>query len=147
MKVPDNPKYILFGGTFVLANKLQAVGDKAATGLSVKQWFLLRNISELPAGPSPSITQIANAMDSTRQNITKMLDVLVRDGYVCIEPDAHDHRSRTVSLTEKAQKYLAAAPMQAQTFFDALYKDIGDSELQAASRVLAKMVQNLEEMR
>ena len=53
MKIPENKQYVLFGGAFVLANKLQLVADKKTHGLSTKQWFLLRNLSDLPADPPP----------------------------------------------------------------------------------------------
>lgn len=33
MKTPKNKHYVLFGGTFVLANKMQTVADKTMAGL------------------------------------------------------------------------------------------------------------------
>ena len=47
MKAPENPRHLLFGGTFILVNKLQFAGDKSVTGLTTKQWFLLMNLREL----------------------------------------------------------------------------------------------------
>ncbi|MEG0217871.1 MAG: helix-turn-helix domain-containing protein, partial [Raoultibacter sp.] len=82
MNIPENKQYVLFGGVFVLANKLQVVADKRVQWLSTKQWFLLRNLNDLPADPPPTITTLAKETDTSRQNISKMLEVLQRQGYV-----------------------------------------------------------------
>ncbi len=146
MKAPENRKYVLFGGTFVLANKLQVVGDKMVEGLSTKQWFLLRNMLELPREPMPTITQIAKVMDSTRQNITKMLEVMEREGLVAFADNERDRRSRCVRITDEGLAYVKQTSENAGMFFENLYEGIDENELKAASGVLVKMVQNLEKM-
>lgn len=146
MKPPKNTEYLLFGGTFVLANKLQFVGDKLVDGLSTKQWFLLRNMMDMPSEPAPTITQIANAMDSTRQNITKMLEVMEREGLVTLEKSETDQRSRSVRITETGLTYVKQTAQNAQGFLDLLYDGMSSEELETAGEVLVKMVQNLQKM-
>ncbi len=146
MKPPKDPKQVLFGGTFVLANKLQNVGDKLVSGLSVKQWFLLRNIIDLPDKPAPTITQIAYAMDSTRQNITKMLEAMEREGLVRIEKNASDRRSRSVSITESGLALMEQTFISGKQFLDRLYEGIAPDEFDAAVKVKLKMIRNLQNM-
>lgn len=146
MRPPNNIQYMLFGGTFVLANKLQFVGDKLVDGLSTKQWFLLRNLMDLPKDPPPTITKIAQEMDSTRQNITKMLEVMERDGLLTIEKSATDLRSRSVHITPLGLQLAKQTADNAQGFLDELFKDMNDEELETAGKVLIKMIQNLENM-
>ena len=146
MKPPKNTEYLLFGGTFVLANKLQFVGDKLVDGLSTKQWFLLRNMMDMPSEPAPTITQIANAMDSTRQNIAKMLEVMEREGLVTLEKSESDQRRRSVRITETGITYVNQTAQKGQGFLDRLYRGISSEELDTAGEVLIKMVQNLEKM-
>lgn len=146
MKPPKNTEYLLFGGTFVLANKLQFVGDKLVDGLSTKQWFLLRNMMDMPSEPAPTITQIANAMDSTRQNITKMLEVMEREGLVTLKKSETDQRSRSVRITETGLTYVKQTAQNAQGFLDLLYEGMSSEELETAGEVLVKMVQNLQKM-
>lgn len=146
MKPPDDPRQLLFGGTFVLANKLQVVGDKLVEGLSTKQWFLLRNLVDLPKDPPPTINQIAQEMDSTRQNIAKMLELLEREGFVVIEKNAADLRSRSVRITESGLNQAKQTAENAQGFLDRLFRDIESEESEVASRVLLKMVRNLQEI-
>ena len=146
MKPPKNPQYILFGGTFVLANKLQAMGDHIVDGLSTKQWFLLRNTIGLPNDPPPTISRIAREVDSTRQNVTKMLEVLEREGYVMIMKNASDHRSLGVCVTSKGEERMKQAPKLAESFFSRLYEGIAPEDCETAGKVLLQMVANLQKM-
>ena len=66
MKIPNNSQYILFGGVFILANKLRNVAEQKVEGLSVKQWFLLRTLQDMSAEPAPTITSLAKETDATR---------------------------------------------------------------------------------
>ncbi len=146
MKPPANAKHVLFGGTFVLANKLQSVGDKLVEGLSIKQWFLLRNIMELPSEPAPTISQIAKAMDSTRQNVTKMLEAMEREGLVRIEASESDRRSCNVRITEAGLASARQTAINGRQFIDHLFEGIRPDEIDAAGNVLVKMIENLETM-
>ena len=73
LKVPENKQYVLFGGSFVLANKLQWVADKRVGGLTSKQWFLLKTLKDMPSEPKVTITALAKETDTSRQNVAKML--------------------------------------------------------------------------
>lgn len=146
MKAPENPRYILFGGTFLLANKMQFVGDQYVKGLSTKQWFLLRNMLEMPKNPAPTITQIAEETNSTRQNTTKMLESMQKDGFVEITRSNMDKRSCNVTITEKGYHYLSNAAGNAQKFMGNLYQNISSDELEIAGGVLKKMMENLQNM-
>jgi DNA-binding MarR family transcriptional regulator len=146
MKIPDRSDYLLFGGVFVLANKLQFVGDKVVEGLSTKQWFLTRTIMDLPSEPPPTIMQIARETDSTRQNVTKMLEKMERDGYVAIENSNSDHRSRCVKMTEQGIQEARQVARNAEGFLTCLFEGISQDELNAAGGVFLKMVQNLTVM-
>lgn len=146
MKIPENKQYILFGGTFVLANKLQAVADKSVHGLSTKQWFLLRNLSDLPMDPPPTITMLAKETDTSRQNVRKMLEVLQRHGYVTLFDNKNDHRSQSVVLTEAGTQVLKQVALDAKPFFMQLFSGINEEEYKIAADVVIKMIDNLNEM-
>ncbi len=101
MKAPENPRHLLFGGTFILANKLQFAGDKSVTGLTTKQWFLLMNLRELSKVSVPSVNELASTMNTTRQNIAKMLDTMEKEGLVSVNQSAQDKRVKEVFVTKK----------------------------------------------
>lgn len=146
MKVPENKQHILFGGTFVLANKLQAVADKKVHGLSTKQWFLLRNLSELPTEPPPTITMLAKEVDTSRQNVRKMLETLHRQGYVTLQGNAEDHRSQSVVLTKTGAQRLDQIAQETAPFLEELFSGISEKELEASAGVVIKLIENLNKM-
>lgn len=115
-------------------------------GLSTKQWFLIRTIMDMPADPPPTIIQIARDMDSTRQNISKMLEKMERDGFVAIEEDEYDRRSRRVRITESGLQHARQVAEDAQGFLSRLFEGISQDEIDTGGQVVIKMVQNLIHM-
>ena len=146
MKIPENKQYVMFGGAFVLANKLQLVADKKTHGLSTKQWFLLRNLSDLPASPPPTITMLARETDTSRQNVSKMLEVLHRQGYVALQDNMEDHRSQSVVLTESGAQMLQQVAQEATPFFTELFSGISEEECAVSAGVMIKLIENLYKM-
>lgn len=146
MKIPKNKQYVLFGGAFVLANKLQAVADKTVEGLSTKQWFLLRNLSDFPDNPPPTITMLAKETDTSRQNVRKMLEALQRQGYVVLRDSTEDHRSQMVEMTEQGAQILRQMAANAAPFFAELFADIGTEECEVAAEVVIKLIEKLNQM-
>ncbi|MCI1965008.1 MAG: MarR family transcriptional regulator [Oscillospiraceae bacterium] len=146
MKIPENKQYVIFGGAFVLANKLQLVADKKTHGLSTKQWFLLRNLSDLPDDPLPTITILARETDTSRQNVSKMLEVLQRQGYVALQDNTEDHRSQSVVLTEPGAQMLRQVAREAVPFFTELFSGISEEECTVSAGVIIKLIKNLYKM-
>ena len=146
MKISENKQYIMFGGAFVLANKLQLVADKTVQGLSTKQWFLLRNLQDLPAVPPPTITTLARETDTSRQNVSKMLEVLQRRGYVVLSNSECDHRSQSVNLTEAGTQTLRQVAQESAPFFTKLFSGIGAEECAVSAGVILKLIENLQKM-
>ena len=146
MKTPENKQYVMFGGAFVLANKLQLVADKKVSGLSTKQWFLLRNLKDLPADPPPTITMLAKETDTTRQNVSKMLEVLQRRGYVELSSSPEDRRSQSVVLTDLGDRTLRQVAEEAAPFFKELFSGIDAKECEISAGVILKMIENLQNM-
>lgn len=144
MNAPENPRHLLFGGTFILANKLQFAGDKSVTGLTTKQWFLLMNLRELSKVSVPSVNELASTMNTTRQNIAKMLDTMEKEGLVAISQSAQDKRVKEVVITKKGQRLAKQSEKDSQEFRNKLFVDITEDELATASQVTLKMIENLE---
>lgn len=57
-------------------------------------------------GPT-SMSSIAQALSYSKQNLTKIVDQLVEDGYVERLPDQTDRRVLNISLTEKGRSVMA----------------------------------------
>ncbi len=146
MNIPERSDYLLFGGVFALANKLQAVGDKMVEGLSTKQWFLTRTIMDMPSEPPPTITQIAREMDTTRQNVTKMLEKMEKGSLITLGGNETDRRSRNVRITELGLSRALEVAKNSQDFLKMVFQGIDPTELDTAGRVVIAMMKNLIEM-
>lgn len=146
MKIPKNNQYVLFGGSFILANKLQWVADKKIDGISSKQWFLLRTLHDMPKDPMPTITSLAKESDTSRQNVTKMLEVLQRQGCVALSDNPSDSRSHTIKITQRGEQVLGSMAARSQDFFKDLFTDISEEDCSLAAQVLIKMTANLTRM-
>ena len=146
MKIPENNQYVLFGGAFILANKLQLVADKKARGLSTKQWFLLRNLKDLSMESLPTITMLAKETDTSRKNVSKMLLALQKQGYVILRDNELDRRSQTVEMTMEGHGVLNQMAFKSTSFFDELFGDISSEETELAAKVVIKLITNLKNM-
>ena len=146
MRIPENYQYVLFGGTFILANKLQYVADRMVAGIPTKQWFLLRTLQDMPTQPPSTITTLANETNTTRQNNTKMLELLHRKGYVTLTDNPNDQRSRLVEMTEQGRQMLDVMASRSMDFFLELFDGISEEECETAARVTIKLIENLGKM-
>ncbi|MDR1568174.1 MAG: MarR family transcriptional regulator [Streptococcaceae bacterium] len=147
MQEPKNLKYLLFGGTFILANKLQFVGDKMVNVLTTKQWFLLLNILDLSKEGVPTVTSLASAMDTSRQNIAKMLESMEKTGLVEVVTSVADKRVRQVSMTPFGMSQVKIAENEAQYFLREVFSGLSEDELALGSKVMLKMMENLEQLK
>ena len=146
MKIPNNSQYILFGGAFILANKLRLVAEQKVEGLSVKQWFLLRTLQDMPTEPAPTITSLAKETDTTRQNAAKMLAILHRGGYVVIADSPSDGRSSAIEITEQGRQMLGTMAAKSAGFIRELFSGISREDLDIAANVIIKMIDKLNKM-
>lgn len=120
MKIPQNTQYVLFGGSFVLANKLQLVAGQKYRGFRPSSGFAAQ-FKGPACRPAPTITTLAKETDTSRQNVSKMLEVLQRQGYVVLQGSTKDHRSQTVSMTSAGHGALQQMAAQAAPFLTSCF--------------------------
>lgn len=144
MRAPKNAKYILFGGTFVLANKLQLIGDNNVKGLTTKQWFLLANLIDLSKEEPVTLSKLAYEMDSSRQNVARMLESMEKEGHVIVNQSKVDKRSRIVGVTSLGLETARESEVSSQSFLRGVFNGIKEEDLEIASKVILKMIGNLE---
>lgn len=137
----ENKQY-LFGLFFLVANKLQYLGDQITGDLTLKQWFLL-NMVKHHVKPGSNYNDIAKIMHVTRQNITKMLRILEQKGYVQITPSLVDSRSNSIFLTDKTERYFKTLENSGNFFLDTVFHDISASDLFLLNDSLQKIYLNL----
>lgn len=138
-------KEYVFGSLFLLANRLQTLGDAFLEEITLKQWFLLIMILNIPK-EAPSITDIAEFTGSSRQNVRKMLDVLAGKGYVTFSVSQRDKRNMTVSLTPQIFQFFNKFEAKGTVFLEQLFYGINDDLLEGTRRTFETIFINLERM-
>jgi DNA-binding MarR family transcriptional regulator len=83
--------------------------------------------------------QIANALQVTKATMTHTLGVLVRHGFVTIEPHPTDKRSKVVTLTDAGRSFRNAAIQAMAPAFRYIAENITMDELLTALPVLEKV--------
>ena len=143
MEIPA--REYLFGSIFLLSNKLQALGDGYLEEITLKQWLLLIMIHVMEKD-QPSVTEVADVMGSTRQNVRKMLEVLEGKGFVALCANPLDRRTLSVALTPKAEQFFARFQSKGDAFLDRLFDGIPPEDLEATRRTVEALFENMERM-
>ena len=135
----------LFGSIFLLANRLQTLGDGYLEEVTLKQWLLLIMIHVMDR-EHPSVTEAADFMGSTRQNVRKMLEVLEGKGFVELLANPLDRRTLSVALTPKTEQFFARFQAKGDAFLDQLFAGIPPEELAVTCRTVEALFENMERM-
>lgn len=138
-------KAYIFGSIFTLSNKLQILGDKFDSNMTVKQWLLIAGIYN-SANNIPTISEVACIVGNSRQNVKKMLLILEKEGFVTIEIDSNDARAQKVKLTEKCLAYMRQREQMELEFLERLFVDFESNTLQQMVKGFEKLEINMGQM-
>ena len=94
----------IFFRVFQAGNTLQRQAT-AQLGISTVQWAILGALARPRASDGMTVTELADHIVVSRQNLDGVLTRLERDGYVVRAPDATDKRNRRVQMTPKGWKF------------------------------------------
>jgi len=128
---------IAFGAIFAVANRLQRVLDAVMPGLTAKQWWLLVVLSAFDQ--PPTLSELADAADTSHQNVRQILRKLEAGGFVTVTRDAHDGRTSRVNATAKVGQWGAATDIQARQFMEAMYADVSSHDVESLGRSLIRI--------
>ena len=142
-----NDQQFLFGATFVLANRTDALleAEFKKFDITTKQWLLSIVIDNLFDQP-PTIKEAAREMGSSHQNVKQIALKLEQKGFLTLEKDKKDARVIRLKLTENSLVFWEKLRAEGSTFTQALFKDINKADLEIARRVMEKMLLNIDEI-
>ena len=144
MEKIEKEAYIL-GAIFTFANRLQFLGDKLYENISMKQWLLIAVISKCKSYP-PSISEIAEIIGSSRQNVKKMALILQERGFVSLDKDSNDARVIRITLTPKCLTYFQEKEEKELQFMSSLFDNFDETHTNGLYEGLAKLAENITEM-
>jgi DNA-binding MarR family transcriptional regulator len=142
----DKQKFI-FGSLFLLANKLQAIGDKylGKDEITTKQWFLTAMISQFK-DKAPTLSEVGELMGSSRQNVKQLALKLEEKGFLMIEKDEHDSRALRLKLTEKSEIFWSKREEKDNEFIMDLFNNFDENEINIMFNTFNKLAENLNKL-
>ncbi|HNR44692.1 MAG TPA: MarR family transcriptional regulator [Methanofastidiosum sp.] len=135
----------IFGKIFFLSNRLEYLGDNELRkdGLTTKQWQLIAVTGKYFTYP-PSVSEVAEVLSTTHQNIKQIALKLQEKGFILIEKDEKDRRVLRLRLTEKNRKYWESKSDEDVAFISSLFSALADQELQELYILLNKLEENID---
>jgi DNA-binding MarR family transcriptional regulator len=139
----------LFFRLYQCANMLHKTGSRAveAEGLTTQQWAVLGALSRETASGGMSIGDLARYLMVSRQNLSGLIGRMERDGHVAIAPDAHDRRSRVVTMTDSGRHvWHDLARPKIRAYYDEILSDFSINDVTHTLHYLLKMLENMQRL-
>ena len=147
MKLPNyDNEHLIFVFFFMLSNKLQVLGDSFYEEITVKQWFVLVVIDTFKE-EYPSISDVAEMVGSSHQNVKQIVNKLTDKGYLQIVRDENDKRRSLIKMTDKCEKLQKDYKEKENEFMTNLFKGTKEEDLKKVVEVFLRLIDNIEEMK
>ena len=139
LKLKDNVLYSVDKCFRAYHQYAQGQVKKAGYNITIDQWLLLKNVSE-----HPGITQneIANLVFKDNASVTRIIQILVKDGYIKREAHPNDRRRFLLNLTESGTKITVDVNEIAISNRAAALKGVDDAQIAVLREVLDKVIGN-----
>jgi DNA-binding MarR family transcriptional regulator len=142
----DKRKHI-FGSIFLLANRLQVAGDQylGRDDITMKQWFLQVMISQFGDNP-PTLSEVAELMGSSRQNVKQLALKLEEKGFLTIQKDKRDARALRIKQTDISRVFWEKRKKQDDEYIEDLFAGISTEEIDVILKGFSKLFEKIEEI-
>jgi MarR family transcriptional regulator for hemolysin len=111
------------------------------TGVSAAQFVALAHLTAL--GPLAQ-SELADRLSITPATAVRLIDRMVRDGWVVRQTDPHDGRSKQIILTERAAEIWGKVSQAGRDLLSQAYQGIDPEEIEIVMKILAQARHNLE---
>lgn len=134
----------IFGTIFVLANKLQVLGDAFDKNITIKQWLFLVRVAQFKE--PPTVSEVADYIGYSRQNAKRLAAALEQSGFVTIVKDENDARALRITLTPKFKTYFRERGEREAAFMRELYSGFDPELTNGLYQGLVRLAHNIEKM-
>jgi DNA-binding MarR family transcriptional regulator len=142
-QIPER-EYI-FASIFALANRVQKLGDKLEDYVTIKQWMLIAVISK-SEGQALTISEAAEIIGSSHQNIKKMAVILEKQGFLTLTKHPKDRRAVVISITDYCRSYFEERGDTEEVFLSALFQGIDEKTMTNLFNGILQLQANIEQM-
>lgn len=133
--------YKIIKSEVLIKRKILSAFMEKGYDITFEQWTVLNVLYE-----SPGLIQseIAEKTYKDKTNVTRILDVLSKNGYVVRENHEKDRRSSCIFLTEKGSKMFDDLITCVTSMNDQFKKGITNAELEVLDSILERICNNAE---
>lgn len=137
----------IFGSIFLIANKLQVLGDQylGRAGITTKQWLLTAMVSQFQNNP-PTLSEVAELMGSSRQNVKQLALKLEKKGFLNMQKDEQDARALRLKLTEKSREFWEQRQKQDEQYIEEFFEGLSSEEINAIFKGFGKLFEKITEL-
>lgn len=109
--------------------------------ITVDQWLILKNLSE---NDLLSQTELAQMVFKDQPTLTRIIDILVKKGFVQRVPHPLDRRSFQLLLTNEGQSKVDELKPQIASIREKAWENLNKSDFEEFKRILNTIYNNLE---
>jgi len=139
-KINDSLGYLIGQTNSLMRYKFNKMIKEKASNTSVEQWGILNIVNAFP-GITQSEIALKGRKDKT--NITRMLDLLEKNGNIERKPSKRDRRQYNIYITDNGIKLLNDIIPISDEVNQQGTKDINKEELEKLTSLLKKIQNNL----
>ena len=123
-------KMDLFAYFFLIAQRIQYVTDQVfqRDGLTTKQWLVSLAIEQGFEYP-PSLSEVADMLSSSHQNIRQIANQLEKKGLLEYFKDSNDRRVLRLTLTDKSKEYYESKSDEHLGYVLKIFEGFSDEEI------------------
>lgn len=111
---------------------------KAGVNITPEQWVVLSKLEKL----SMNQTELANGSFKDKHTVSRILDLLGKNGFIAKEQDPEDGRKFIISITEKGKSELEKAKAHVYASRERGWEDLSEQEYQQLRELLDKVLKN-----
>jgi len=140
------PRIDSFPLLLFLSHRLEYIADSELQkdNLTAKQYLAIVVIENLYGHP-PSISELAESLSTTHQNIKQIALQLQKKGFIRIERDESDKRIWRLNVTEKNKAYWNSRAKEHEAIVRSFFASLTDAEIQTLSALLLKVIMGTNE--
>lgn len=110
-------------------------------GITVDQWTVLKNLRN---GPDLSQKALAELCCKDQPTLTRIVDILVKKGYVERKIHHNDRRSFIVVLSQQGEEKVRELEPKIQSIRMKAWENLGETDFEDLKRILNTIYNNLE---
>ena len=131
----ESQEKAIFSTLFIAGNKLQTIFDSRIPESIIKQ-----------SKEQLTFTQLGNLLGCSRQNIKKLADVLMKKGFITIQPSPQDARAMCICPTEKVNDFYSNDFSEYQQDLKYLFEIYTDKEIETLFILLSRLYTGIENL-